>query len=116
MKYQLRIYYNSYYLDEKDILKMGPFPTLDEAIAQAREIVRRNMHRFSKAGRKAHDIYTMWTIYGENPVICEVSDGRPISGFNASDFALEVAEEYVMRKPVRGRPAKSARPFYNERL
>jgi hypothetical protein len=107
MKYEIRIYHNSFFLEEKDVFREGPFTSLEEARNKAMEIVRKNMQRFSKSGRKAYDIYTMWAIYGENPVIFTTSGTKTESDFSASDYALKVAEEFALKKPSRGRPSRT---------
>jgi hypothetical protein len=97
MKYALKIYHNSYFLDEKEVFRAGPYPTVDEATEKAKEIIRNSMMRFIKTGRKPHDLYTMWSIYGENPVICTIPGDNTIPGFNPGEYAYEAAEELAVK-------------------
>jgi hypothetical protein len=97
MKHMLKIYHNSYFLNEKEVSRSGPYTNFEEATEKAKEIIKESMLRFLKSGRKANDLFTMWSIYGENPVICTHPEDKAAEGFNASDCASALAEELAMK-------------------
>ena len=92
MKFYLKVFDNNHHWDESSAYKHGSYDTYEEAVIEAKKIVREFFNDNCKFGTKADDLMGQFAMYGEEPVVfpSEPTDGK---SFSPRAFAEEYANE-----------------------
>lgn len=72
---------NSAYMDESARRRLGDFPTWDEAVAAAREIVERSLRELHAPPMSAEHLFQLYTLYGEDAYIVPSDDSHRFSAW-----------------------------------
>ena len=95
--YTVQVDDNSHYMDEDERSTLGEYETWDEAVAAAKKVVDDFLSENHKPGMIAGDLYTCYTMFGEDPFVL---GDRPESedAFSAWDYAKRRCED-LCRSP-----------------
>jgi len=90
MKFHLRIFDNYHHWDEASSCDHGSYETYEDAVIDAKKIVREFFVGECKPGVKAGKLLASFAMYGEEPVVF------PVEPDNGKKFSpREYAKEYV---------------------
>ena len=93
MGFHLRIYDNYHYADEEEADDFGNFASYGEALARAKEIVCRDIFPSWAGGHDIENLFSSYSMYGEDPVIISDDPNQEGGGFSAWDYARALVEE-----------------------
>jgi len=85
LKYHLRIYENSHYMDEDEAYNFGTFDTYDAAVVDAQRIVQDFFDDSLNNEVKVEDLLTQYLLFGQDPIILPI--GKDIPPFSARSYA-----------------------------
>lgn len=86
---------NSAYMDESEQRRLGDFPTWDEAVAAAREIVERSLRELHAPPMGAERLFRLYTLFGDDAYVVPSDDSHR---FSAWEYARERCHE-ICRSP-----------------
>ena len=69
MKFHLRIFDNNHHWDEASFYDHGNYKTYEEAVIEAKKIVKEFFVDECYSGRTAGDLMASFAMYGEEPVV-----------------------------------------------
>ena len=92
MKFYLKVFDNYHHWDETSAYGHGSFDTYEEAVNEAKKIVREFLIDHCKFGTEPGELMALYGMYGEEPV---VFPDQPTNGksFSPRDYSKEFAEE-----------------------
>ena len=95
MRYTVVVDDNRHFADEEFRGEAGPFDTLEEAIAEAKEIVMISLRDVYHPGISAEELYSLYKNWGEDPHIRPdvINAENPLPNFSAWKYAGEQCEE-----------------------
>jgi hypothetical protein len=93
--FEVHVADNFHYMDESETHTHGQFATWPEAVAAARYIVDRCLAEDHRDGMTSDELYTRYTMFGDDPYIHPVPDGE---GFSAWAYAKQRCAELCQPK------------------
>ncbi|GHV48624.1 hypothetical protein FACS1894204_12980 [Synergistales bacterium] len=93
MSFHLRIYENNHYADEEEAHDYGKFPCYDDALARAKEIVCRDVFWDWVCGHDIDELFSCYTMFGEDPVIISDDSAQQGGEFSAWTYAETLVGE-----------------------
>ena len=85
---------NYHYQDPDEQYAITGFASEAEALAECREIVERCLVDFAEPGKSADEVYSAYTMFGDDPSIVGAKGSSPVK-FSGWNYAREHAGRFV---------------------
>lgn len=93
MSYYLLIYDNFHYGDEDDFDRSGEFQTLEEAVEEAKKIVKNGILHLWQTGTNVENLMSAWWDFGTDVSVRSTESNHKGVLFSARDYAEKFINE-----------------------
>ncbi len=90
-KYTVMVDDNFHFMDESERYKMGEYESYDEAVSRCKAIVDDYLHSALEPNMTAEELYSSYTMFGEDPYISNIG----IDKFSSWDYAKVRCKEFT---------------------
>jgi hypothetical protein len=88
-RYKVLVDDNFHYMKEEERFEHGLFLTTNEAVAECKRIVDKDLNDLNQPGMTATKLYDLYTMFGSDPFIVAVDPNDETIKFSAWDYAEE---------------------------
>ena len=93
--YRVLINDNGHFMDQSEITDHGVFSSADDAVAECKKIVDKDLDWTSRLGMTAADLYELYVLWGPDPFVVPLDPDDPSVAFSAWTYAKDRCPEVV---------------------